>query len=303
MLQKTTEETAELRAESQRLGATTVKTATEVTALQIEYARLGFSQEQIIALTEATIQGSIAMNAELAETAKLTGAVVNSMDEFSATDAPEIMDIMSLATAKSALDFSKLNTQLPIVLGAANTLKVPFTEVVSTLGKLSDAGIEASTAATSLRNIYIEAAKKGIDYKKALQQITNSTDKLKTANELFGKRAAVSALVVANNTEAVEELDVALQGAAGTSQEMAEKELNTLDGALKLLESAWQGVILGTGDANDISGKLAKTVRFVADNLEDAVSVVGALIKTFLIYKGVLITINIVKRAAAAYIR
>jgi len=260
VLQKSREQIEPLTKNAKELGAVTAKTANEVVKLQVAYARLGFTQQEILDLTESTIEGSIAMNAELDTTAELVGAVVNSMDALSTTDAPEIMDIMALSTAKSALNFEKLQTGLPIVLGAANALNVPFTKVVATLGKLADAGIETSTAATSLRNIFIESAKKGIDYESALNQVRNSTDKLKTANEIFGKRAAVSALVIANNTENVKELDKALQDAGGTAEKMAKQQLDTLVGSITLLSSAWDGFILGMEDGEGVISGAAKSI-------------------------------------------
>ena len=266
ILQLTTDQTKDLRDNAEELGATTAKTANEVVKLQIAYARLGFTQSEIIDLTSATINGSIAMNSTLDETATLVGAVVKSMDSLSTTDAPKIIDIMSLSTAKSALNFEKLNTALPIVLGAANALKIPFTEVTATLGKLADAGIETSTAATSFRNILIESSKRGIDYKEGLDEIINSTNKLKTANEIFGKRAAVSALVIANNTKAVKELDEALQDAAGTADEMAKKQLDTLTGGITLMKSAWDGLVLSIENGE---GKIAKAIRGTVNAFTD----------------------------------
>lgn len=262
ILQKTRKEIAPLTKNAKELGSVTAKTANEVVKLQIAYARLGFTQKEILDLTEATIEGSIALNAQLDETAELTGAVVNSMDALATTDAPRIMDIMALSTAKSALNFEKLSTGLPIVLGAANALEIPFTKVVAILGKLSDAGIETSTSATSLRNIFIESAKQGIDFEKALNKITNSQNKLTTANEIFGKRAAVSALVIANNVEGVKELDKALQDAAGTSKEMADVQLDTLEGDLILLTSAWDGFVVSIEDGE---GRIAKAIRGIVD--------------------------------------
>ena len=164
VLQKTSEETKELTDDAIRLGSETVKTAQEVTQLQIAFARLGFSQQEILELTESTIQGSIALNSELGSTAELVGAVVNTFDDFTSVDAPEILDILSLATAKSALNFEKLQTGLPIVSGAANAAGVGFTTLVALLGKLSDAGIDVSTSSTALRNIFIESANQGLEY-------------------------------------------------------------------------------------------------------------------------------------------
>lgn len=289
VLQQTTEQTTALREDSKRLGATTVKSANEVTQLQIAYARLGFSQQQIIDLTESTIQGSIAMNSELSATAELAGAIVNTFDDFSTTDAPRILDIMALATAKSALNFSKLETGLPIVAGAANAAGVPFTKLVALMGKLADSGIDVSSSSTAIRNIFIESAAQGLNYEQILKKIKGSTDKLTASNDEFGKRAAVSASVLANNIDKTHELDDALQGASGTAKEMADKELATLDGALKLLKSAWDGVILGTDEANGLSEKMAKTVRFLADNLDTMFSVIGSLIKAWITYKIVMV--------------
>ena len=284
VLQKEKSEIQELVADSQRLGSVTVKTAGEVAKLQTEYARLGFTQQEILDLTEPTINGSIALNSELSATSQLVGAIVNSYDDLSTTDAPAVIDTLALATAKSALNFEKLNVGLPIVSGAANALNVPLTEVTATLGKLADAGIETSTGATSLRNIFIESAKNGVDYRKALQEVRESTDKLSTANQLFGKRAAVSALVIANNTDGVAELDEALQNAAGTAQSMADKELDTLDGSIKLLTSAWEGLILKINGATDGGNIFSRTIRALAENLETIFKVIGIATTSYIAY-------------------
>lgn len=262
--------------ESQRLGAVTAKTAEEVVGLQVAYARLGFSQQEIINLTEATIEGSIAMNAELSETANLVGAMVNSFDDFTSIDAPEIIDILSLATAKSALNFQKLEKGLPIVAGAANAAGVPFTKLVALMGKLADAGIDVSTSSTAIRNIFIEAAAQGADYNQILDMIKKSQDKLTAANDQFGKRAAVSASVLSNNIDQIKELDEALQNAAGTAKSMADKELDTLDGAIKLLGSAWKGLIL---DIDDGTGALAGFLRGVIDTTTGIITAMSEISK------------------------
>lgn len=285
ILQVEKEDMRDLTEDAIRLGRETVKTAGQVTELQIAYARLGFSQQDILNLTEATISGSIAMNSELDRTAELVGAVVNTFNDLSTTDAPEIIDIMSLATAKSALNFEKLATGIPIVAGAANAAGIPFTRLVALLGKLSDSGIDVSTSATALRNIFIEAAAQGKNYEEILEDIKAGSDKLTASNDEFGKRAAVSAAILSKNIDATKELDEALQGAAGTAQRMAEKELNTLDGALQLLRSAWEGYILDLNDSTDASSSLKNTIQFLAENLEEIINTVIFLGKAWLTYK------------------
>lgn len=260
VLDKTTEEIKPLTDDAIRLGSVTAKTATEITGLQESFARLGFEQEEIIDLTEATIDGSIAMRGELSATAEVVGAIVNSFDDLSTTDAPNVIDVLTKATQKSALNFTKLQTALPIVSGAANAADIPFTKLVALLGKLSDAGIDASSSSTALRNIFIESAKQGLSYEQILEKIKGSQDKLTAANDEFGKRAAVSASILANNIEKIDELDESLNDAGGTAQRVADTQLSTLEGELTLLTSAWEGLILSIDRGDGVISKAGKTI-------------------------------------------
>jgi hypothetical protein len=274
VLNKSTDEISELTDDAIRLGSVTAKTATDVTLLQEAYARLGFEQDEIIDLTEATIDGSIAMRGELAATAEVVGALVNSFDELETTDAPKVIDILTKATQESALNFTKLQTALPIVSGAANAAGIPFTRLVALLGKLSDAGIDASSSSTALRNIFIESAKQGLSYEEILEKIKGSQDKLTAANDEFGKRAAVSSSILANNIDQIAELDTSLQNAGGTAKRVAETQLNTLEGKLTLLTSAWEGLILSIDRGN---GVISKTGKFLVGALTNQITQLTAL--------------------------
>lgn len=249
-----------LSADAKRLGATTAKSATEVVGLQEAFARLGFETDDIVKMTEATIAGSIAMNAELDQTAELVGAMVRTFDDFSSIDTPDIIDQMTTATQKSALNFEKLQTSLPIVSGAANAAGIPFTKLLALLGKLSDAGIDASSSSTALRNIFLESAKQGLNYDQILGKIVKNQDSLTAANDEFGKRAAVSGVILAKNLAATKELDFAIQSAGGSADEAAKKQLATMNGALTILESSYQGFILSLEDG---TGKYAQTATMI----------------------------------------
>lgn len=252
VLDKTRDKISDLTEDAKRLGSVTAKTATEVTSLQIAYARLGFSQEEILNLTESTINGSIALNSELDETAELVGAIVRTFDDFSSKDAPKIIDQITLSTQKSALNFEKLKTAIPTVAGAANVAGIPFTKLIALLGKLSDSGIDASSSATALRNIFIDSKSQGLSYEQILDKISKSTDKLTASNDEFGKRTAVSSSILSKNLQGIKALDKALQSAGGTADRVALEQLNTLTGSLSLLRSAWEGFILSLEDGNGV---------------------------------------------------
>lgn len=298
VLNQTTEEISDLTDDAVRLGSETAKTASEVTQLQIAYSRLGFTQREIIDLTEDTISGSIALNAELDQTAELVGAVVNTFDDFGTTDAANILDQLTASTQQSALNFERLETALPIVSGAANAANVPFSRLLSLLGKVADAGIDASSSATALRNIFLESAKQGRDYEEILAEITSSQDALTAANENFGKRAAVTATVLANNIENVNDLQSSLENAGGTAQRVAEVQLNTLEGALQLLRSAYEGFILSLNESNRATNAAARIIRFIAQNFRSLVAIIGVLTAAFVTYR---LTLLAVRNGALLY--
>lgn len=280
----TTKEGVEaLTDEAIRLGSITAKTATEILGLQFALAGLGFEEEQIIDLTGAIINGSIAMRAELAETGEVVGAVVNSFNDLATTDAPLIIDQLTRATQKTALTFVKLQTALPIVSKAADAAGIPFTRLVSLLGKLSDSGIDASSSATALRNIFIESAAQGLNYEQIIEKIKGSTDKLTAANDEFGKRGAISAATLADNIDKVAELDLVLQAAGGTAQRVADTQLNTLNGRLDLLSSAWEGFVLSV-DRGD--GVISKAFKAIVENATKTVSELTEIVNGGLIREG-----------------
>lgn len=256
VLGKTLDQTTKLQEESKRLGATTAFSATQVVELQTELARLGKSENEIIDMTEGIIDATIALGSETGETAALVGATLNAF-QLEASESSRVADILTLATQRSALSFEKLNTALPIVSGAAKAAGVSLEETVAMLGQVADRGIDASTAATSLRNIFISLSNSGMTLEEALSEINKSQDKLTKANELFGQRAAVTALALAETTDKTKDLTSALESAGGTAKDVADTQLNTLDGQLKLLNSAWEGLILNINNSETALGKFS----------------------------------------------
>lgn len=274
--------------DAQRLGAITAKSATEVVGLQEAFARLGFTTPEIINMTEATIAGSIAMNAELADTAELTGAMVKTFKDFSSIDAPDILDKMTLSTQKSALNFEKLQTALPIVAGAANAAGVSFEQNLALLGKLSDAGIDASSSANALKRIFIESKAAGLNYGQILEKISNSGDKLTASVDEFGVRAAVSSAILSEKLSETATLTNQLSDATifqGSAQKAAETRLNTFGGSLTLLSSAYEGLILDISSSTGALGGFKFIIQFVTENIKTLATILGVAVGAFLALK------------------
>jgi hypothetical protein len=261
VLGKNIKETASLQKSSKKLGATTAFSAKEVTGLQIELARMGKTESEIIQMTEGIIDASIALGSSASDTAGLVAASLNAY-QLEAKDSARVADILTLSTQRSALSFSSLHTALPIVAGAAKAAGYSLEDTVAMLGQAADRGIDASTSATALRNIFIELSAKGLTLDQALKQINNSQNKLSEATDLFGQRSAITALALADNVTKTKDLTEALENAGGTAKSVAETQLKTLDGQLRLLNSAWEGLILTISKEN---GALTKFVGFMTN--------------------------------------
>ncbi len=265
VLGKTREEIEDLTEQAIQLGSVYPVTASEVVKLQVSFARLGFTMAEIQDLTEATILGSIALNAELDATATLVGAVVKAYSSLGTSDAQMIIDQLTLSTQRSSLSFSGLETALPKVAAAASAMNVPLSKTLALLGIAQDATLDASVSGTSLRNIFLEIAKEGITLDEALLRINTSQNKLTAAYDLFGKRGAIVGLALADNIDKIGEFDEAIQDAGGTTESVAEVQMKTMDGAIKGLESSWEKAMLGFRESEGFLSDLFSGIAGILD--------------------------------------
>jgi hypothetical protein len=280
VLGKTRKEITELTDQAINLGSVYPVTASEVNKLQVSFARLGFTQAEIINLTEATIQGSIALNSSLDETATLVGAVVKAYQSLGTTDAGEIIDKLTLSTQLSSLSFSGLETALPKVASAASAMNIDLSTTLTHLGLINDATLDASISGTSLRNIYLELAKRGITLNEALELINNSSNKLATSFELFGKRGAIAGLALANAGDRAIEFKDAVDDAGGTAERVAKEQMATLDGSIKGLSSSWEKFILGFKESEGFFRAVIDSLSLAIDTFSnDSISSLRKLVE------------------------
>ena len=275
VLGKTIDQTQALQDSAKQLGATTAFTASQVTELQTEFAKLGFTEQEILNVTGATLDLAAAAGTDLANAASITGSTLRAFG-LDATEAGRVADVMAKSFSISSLDIEKFSTAMANVAPVAASAGVSVEETTALLGTLTDAGLDASTAGTGLRNVFLEISKQGITLEDALSQIQNASDKNAVSLDLFGKRGAVIGTVLANTTDKAKDLTEALNEAGGFAQATAETQLDTLTGSLTKLSSAWEGFILSLEDGQ---GTLAKTVRGIIDVVTEIFSLLSGAAK------------------------
>jgi len=242
----TEEEFQKLEKSAKELGATTQFTAKEVGQLQEEYAKLGFTTDQILDASEATLELATATGSDLAQSAKVAAGVINGFG-LEAKDTQKIVDVMAKSFTSSALDITKFETAMRQVAPVAKTVGLSVEETTAALGVLVDSGIRAETAGTGLRNILLETKKAGISVEDAFNKITTSLDPSKTALELFGKENSAVAITLADSTRKTARFTKELENSNGAASAMAKIVGDTLEGDVKRLNSAWEGLVLNLG--------------------------------------------------------
>lgn len=279
VLGKTRKEIKTLTDDAKRLGAITSFTASEVSKLQTEFAKLGFNEKEILNATEATLSLAAATGSDLAEAAAIAGATLGGFG-LDAKETQRITDVMAKSFSTSALDIEKFRESMKSAAPAARAVGVSVEETTALLGTLANAGISGSIAGTALRKTFIELNAAGLTLDEGLKLVADSEDQLGAASDLVGKKAASSFLVLANGTKTTKELEKGLNNAGGAAKKMADEQLDTLEGKTKILGSAWEGLVLsllaGDGAFSSISRSIVEgatgLIGFVTqtDKLSDA---------------------------------
>lgn len=272
----TEKEMVKMNKAARALGASTIFTAKQVSELQTEFAKLGFSTQEILNATEATLSLAAATGTDLAEAATVAGATVRGFG-LDTTETQRVVDVMAKSFSSSALNMEKFKTAMSTVAPVAKSAGLSIEETTSFLAVLVDRGVDASTAGTGLRNVFLELTKNGLTFNEAMEMINSSSNKNATALELFGKRGATIGTILASTSGEVAILNDKLNDAAGSAEEMANIQLETLSGKLKLLTSAWEGFILGIEKGDGI---LAKFIRKAITQLTEFLGFINKFTKS-----------------------
>lgn len=265
VLGKTVAEIKALSDSAEMLGRSTAFTATQVTGLQTELAKLGFGEGQIMSMQKAVLNFATALGVDLSEAASFTGATLRTFG-LKASDAEDALNVLAVASDKSALGFSALSTAMPIVGPVAKSVGFSLRDTSTLLGVLANSGFDASSAATALRNIFLYLADSSSKLSKAigkpvktLPDLLDGLDKLKSQGISVGEalkltdKMAVSAFnTLIDGTASARELRSALDDVNGAVDEKAQAQIDNISGSVSLLKHAWEGLILGMKNSKGV---------------------------------------------------
>lgn len=289
ILGTTSDQIKELTLDAKRLGATTKYTASEATELQIELAKLGFTRKEILDATESVLRFAQATGAELGEAASLTGAALR-MFNADTRETERYVSAMAVATTKSALSFSYLATALPIVGAVAKAFNFSIEDTLALVGKLADAGFDASMSATATRNILLNLADtNGVLAKslggpvRTLPELVAGLQKLKEQGvdlnstlEMTDKRSVAAFNAFLTAADKIVPLRDQITGVESELGNMAHTMEDNAKGAIASLSSAWEALMISLGkNTGVLSGiineftELVRSMRAVIATAEE----------------------------------
>lgn len=267
------------------LGRRTQYTASQVTGLQTELAKLGFTQNQIHQMTAPTLNFATAVGTDLSSAAAMAGATLRIFG-LEAKDTEDTLGVLAVSTNRSALNFSYLQTAMAIVGPVAKSFGFSLRDTTTLLGTLANAGFDASSAATATRNIFLNLAdgsgKLATALGKPVKTFPELMEGLKTLQErginlnealsITDKRSVAAFSRFLEGTKDAEALRDALEDVNGELDSIAKERMNTVQGATLAIKSAWEGFTLAfsnsTGPIKNFLQWMADTINKITDRLE-----------------------------------
>ena len=261
-----------------QLGSSTRYSASQVTGLQTELAKLGFTVKEITDMSPAVLNFAGSVGTDLASAAALAGVALRSFN-LQSDQTEDALGTMAVACNKSALSFTYLQNSFSTIAPVAKTYGLSLKDTIALLGTLANAGFDASSAATATRNILLNLSDTNGKLAKALGGSVHSFEDIMAAMkklrdqgvdlnqtlELTDKRSVAAFNTFLDGAESAITLRDELENVNGELQKMAEQRAATVEGAIDGMKSAWEGLVLSfrksTGPIASVVNLLTKAIQ------------------------------------------
>lgn len=265
------------------LGRKTQYTASEVTGLQTELAKLGFVEPEILSMQESVLKFAAAVGTDLPSAAARAGATMRGFG-LTAEETGRMLEVMAVSTSKSALSFNYLDSTLGKLVPVTKAYGFTTRDTIALLGTLANAGIDASSAGTALRRVFAELANEDSKLNKALGKQPKTMEELvaglqrlkaggmgvKESFDLVGKYAGAAFAALVNGAEDCNTLYQELGNTNGALDEMYETMTHNVQGAVAEVKSAWEGFVLSLRGSTGILYTVLTNVRDLIGELNYA---------------------------------
>ncbi|HAL3841268.1 TPA: phage tail tape measure protein [Escherichia coli] len=310
-----------LREQALKLGSETQFTASDAASGQSFLAMAGFTPQAIQAALPGVLNMALAGGVELGETADI-GSNIFTQFNLTADQMDRVGDTLTAAFTRTNTDLRALGETMKYTGPVAAKLGISLEEAAAMAGMLANNGLRGSDAGTAMRASLSRLASppkaaadalkelgvsvadaRGkmrpmedvlLDLYKATQKY-GQVDQVSFFKDIAGEEAFVGlqTLVAAAGSGELQKLTRELQGARGEADRVAKVMADNLDGDLKNLDSAWEGLRIRISDL--VNGPLRSVTQWLTRVLEKITSLAQAhpvLTRQLLIAGGALLAMT-----------
>lgn len=286
-----------LNEKAKLLGATTQFTASDAARGMATFAQANFKTNQILAAMLPTLDLAAAGEMDVAEAADIAAQIMNSMN-ISADKVGVAIDVLTKATQTANTDLRQLGHAFTYAGAIASSAGASFEEATVFLQMMSNAGIKADMAGTTLRGALLaltspsqmareRLAELGVDVdtlegnfislSEVIRQFElkmgsmGTAERMRFLGDIFDNRQASGfAKAVANGAEIFREMEKSLYNSTGAARKFAATMMGTLTGSVLYLKSAFEGLQIAIGEttADTFHGFLAGMTSLVNQTME-----------------------------------
>ena len=265
-----------LTAFARELGATTMMSAQESADAMAFLGMAGWRTSEMMEGLPAILDLTVASGRDFATVADIVSDNLTAFG-MTASQATEYSDALAYAMSNANVNMDTLGESLKYIAPVATSAGVSMQEAVAMTMMLGDAGIKGSQAGTTLRTVMLNltgANEKAtaklkelgvavfdsegktrsfadiiLDLNKATEGMTDA-QKTAIANTLVGKTAVSGfSVLLDQGADKLQAYTDGIHNSSGASAEMAEIMGDTLQGKVKIFESAMQDLQITIGNA------------------------------------------------------
>lgn len=283
-----------LRDFAQEMGASTAFSASEAADALNYMALAGYTADQSMEMLPNVLNLAAAGGMDLARASDM---ITDSQTALGLTfkETNTLVDQMAKTASKSNTSVEQLGDAILTIGPTARQMAGGTTMLNTALGILADNGIKGSEAGTHLRNIVLSLTNPTDKAADALNQlgveVYDSSGKMRSMEDIFGDmQTAMSGMddeakglmtnAIFNKTDLAsvnallgtqadrwDELGAAIEDSAGAAQDMADVQLDNLQGDVTIAKSAFEGLQIAVSDK--VTPALRKFVQFGSQGFSD----------------------------------
>ena len=283
---------------AKEMGATTAFSATECADALNYLALAGYDTQEMADTLPTVLNLAAAGGIELASASDMVTDAMSALG-MKTSEADMMVDQMAKTASSTNTSVAQLGEGILTIGATAKAIKGGTVELNTALGILANNGIKGAEGGTHLRNIILSLQnptdQAGKLMKKLGIEVYDSEGNMRSMNDILGDLnssmngmtsaekdniiskifnktdlASVNALL-ANTGSTWDSLQSSIENSAGAAQQMADTQLDNLQGQLTLLKSALEGLAISFGEL------LVPAIKGMVDGIQKVVDWLNSL--------------------------